>query len=685
MKKILPLLVLFLSFLSLQAQTGYWSDYAASGFSSGTGTKTDPYQIKTAEELAFLSNQVNSGVSYVRQYFEMTDNIDLSAHFWVPIGKKNNVGFNGSFDGKGKNIDAIKIPLDNVSKNYFHIGLFGNVYNSTSDSLIIKNIILTNVDISDSVRTSGSTGGLIGSIGGNTKIENCNVKGTINCYGVNYDAISSVLGVGGIIGLVNLFSGGVIVTNCVNNISIQHTTNDIGGAWGGIIGYAFHNVNLVVTDCVNNGNITKGDRNIIGGIIGHFYDENNSATILRCVNNGTLDGENGTIGGIIGSLEAGRNTQIEISSCSNVGNISDNMAGGIIGGAQQLINNPSILKINDSHNSGEIKGKFVGGILASYDIGGSTIDTSIGLLECSKCYNNGKILGTTAGGIIGIYNSTKEKYATSRIINSFNNGVISGSSYCGGIIGKADVEGTLTVNSTYNAGNIESGSTGYAGGISGFLTTKTNLSNVKLTQSFSKALITTPQYGGGLVGGIKMGQESSICQIDSCLSLINEIQTGSENHRIVGHLEGFSTEANSFGTLGNYAWQKNWAGTPGLKTVEGGDWDGLTSLLGDEWVIDNTDNLPKLKAISLEVQPNVKNPLKIFSSIASDMSTSSVQGGKGFILVKDANSGARIEVFGLSGMRVISKQIEAPNTTIPIERGIYIVRIGRETCKVIVQ
>lgn len=59
----------------------------------------------------------------------------------------------------------------------------------------------------------------------------------------------------------------------------------------------------------------------------------------------------------------------------------DNMAGGIIGGAQQLINNPSILKINDSHNSGEIKGKFVGGILASYDIEVPTIDTSIGLLS----------------------------------------------------------------------------------------------------------------------------------------------------------------------------------------------------------------------------------------------------------------------------------------------------------------
>ena len=39
-----------------------WTDYAAASFDGGSGTKADPYKIATAEQLALLAKEVNSGV-----------------------------------------------------------------------------------------------------------------------------------------------------------------------------------------------------------------------------------------------------------------------------------------------------------------------------------------------------------------------------------------------------------------------------------------------------------------------------------------------------------------------------------------------------------------------------------------------------------------------------------------------
>lgn len=41
---------------------GVWSDYAATDFAGGTGTVDDPYKIATAEQLAKLAADINSGI-----------------------------------------------------------------------------------------------------------------------------------------------------------------------------------------------------------------------------------------------------------------------------------------------------------------------------------------------------------------------------------------------------------------------------------------------------------------------------------------------------------------------------------------------------------------------------------------------------------------------------------------------
>ena len=72
-----------------EAHEGLWTDYAADAFDGGSGTKDDPYKIATAEQLALLAKDVNSGVgdkTHTKEYFILTADIDLSAHVWTPLG-----------------------------------------------------------------------------------------------------------------------------------------------------------------------------------------------------------------------------------------------------------------------------------------------------------------------------------------------------------------------------------------------------------------------------------------------------------------------------------------------------------------------------------------------------------------------------------------------------------------------
>ena len=63
-----------------------WDGTAAESFEGGNGDSSDPYIIKTAEQLAFLAKQVNGGETYHGKYFQLEADLDLSGSEWSPIG-----------------------------------------------------------------------------------------------------------------------------------------------------------------------------------------------------------------------------------------------------------------------------------------------------------------------------------------------------------------------------------------------------------------------------------------------------------------------------------------------------------------------------------------------------------------------------------------------------------------------
>ena len=169
-------------------------------FSGGDGSQTNPYEIKSVEDLQQLANDVNGGNTYYGKYFIVTANIDLSsvANF-TPIGNQNTSAFAGTFDG---NNSEYTISGMKINRGDWCQGLFG------ANSGTIKNVTLLNVDITKN--SANNIGGLVGKNEGT--VESCTVTGNIAGY----------VNVGGIVGCNNS------IATIVSDNTFHSNANAIG-------------------------------------------------------------------------------------------------------------------------------------------------------------------------------------------------------------------------------------------------------------------------------------------------------------------------------------------------------------------------------------------------------------------------------------------------------------------------
>ena len=262
-------------------------------FAGGSGTEDDPFQIETAEQLAYLSYLVYSGTAnedYINGnyyfsgvYFKQTANIDLSAHYWQPIGIYYNRAaetqrhyFSGNYDGDGYTVSGIYTP-EGSDNAYSYQGLFGYVYGRSSSN----RATITNVGVIDSdIRGYSNVGGIAG-YARNTTITNCYNTGDVTGSGED---------VGGIAGYAY---SDTIIMNCYNTGSVTGSGEDVGGIAGS---------GTIITNCYNTGTVT-GEGNYVGGISG-------SGSPTTSYNTGSVIGA-GYVGGISGSGSP--------ESCFNVG------------------------------------------------------------------------------------------------------------------------------------------------------------------------------------------------------------------------------------------------------------------------------------------------------------------------------------------------------------------------------
>jgi hypothetical protein len=294
--------MLFAFPLTSNAATGNWTDSGNYDISWYTNHENDSsYTLDTTAKLAglaYLANK-NNNIDFSGKTINLSGETtyDLSAHYWVPIGKASTYS-SGDYS------------LISTSGKKPFAGIFNG------NSALITNMTINSTSDLDCLGLFGySTGG----------IENVNVSGSISL------GSSTTYAVGGVVG----YSEGSI-RHCINNVSIsvgsgsRHT--------GGIAGVVMNTYQsgddsweTTVDYCRNTGAVTAGGR--CGGIVGSALSyTDGKVKVDRCDNSGNVTA-NAT-----GKVWAGGNIGYgmeDMTNCRNTGTIA--LAGRYMGGVQGIL------------------------------------------------------------------------------------------------------------------------------------------------------------------------------------------------------------------------------------------------------------------------------------------------------------------------------------------------------------
>lgn len=355
----------------------------------GKGTEDEPYQIGTAQELAWLAYAVNNQMESAGYCAVLTADIDLGYCQWPVIGVLSSNGqraYTGTFDGQGHTVSGLNITsLGGRQK----LGLFGVAQDAVIENLTVRgNIDLTGVRSYDSNMAGYIIGGLLGSgEGSGVTIRNCVSQVDISVSFVN-DQRAQRASVGGLVGR---FSGSGVheITNCRNEGRI-YTAFEPGayylggsggnGGQGGIVGFIGASAQLEC--CVNTGTVYAGRAAGVGGIVGNAGDSGVTITLNQCANQGAVSNDTGGVllrkggtGGIIGLAPTG---SVTVSSCYNTGTVAGSaIVGGILGGEKGEHTSSQYgnqnLTLENCYNAGDLQvgtATTLVGSLAGYPIDG---------------------------------------------------------------------------------------------------------------------------------------------------------------------------------------------------------------------------------------------------------------------------------------------------------------------------
>ena len=315
-----------------------------------TGASTEPsttktidgkkyYVINNADELAWFSDQVNSGQTTINGYLNndiyFASNKDsISKIAWSPIGASEEFAFNGIFDGNSHGIYGLLSNKENSSL-YGFFGIIG-------ESGFVKNLLIK-ADVINANNKNGSYN------------YTYDMSGLIKIYlgaitAINYGSIENCHAFGNVLGSAlqyaqNLNGGGIagwnkgIMKNVSSNQSVisvytfSYEKNIATGSCGGIVGMN----EGMIENATNNSPVSPrsldgaGSGNRGGGIAGV-----NDGTIDKCINKGAVTGRT-YIGGIAGL----NGSSASIYSSVNEGNFSNTKerVGGLVGYNLGLLRN----------------------------------------------------------------------------------------------------------------------------------------------------------------------------------------------------------------------------------------------------------------------------------------------------------------------------------------------------------
>jgi hypothetical protein len=273
----------------------YWTSnpayYEVSWYDPGVST----FYLSNEQQFAGFAALVNgnvsaypNGVTFSGKTVSLTANLDLSNHFWYPIGGVSPLSsgvptgkyFAGAFDGGNYTINGLYIEYITTSPaNNSGYGLFGYINGGgAAGAGLIQNFTIGYGGLNLGASIVSAVGAAVGYTNGSIH----NVHNAIDVIMSSDDDGASMLG--GIAGTVENISGGatlVTVDLCSNTGNIEGR-----GRVGGVVGavYAGYTGGIIVDQCYNRGAslqagytvpmntiISHGDqrKSYTGGVVGY--------------------------------------------------------------------------------------------------------------------------------------------------------------------------------------------------------------------------------------------------------------------------------------------------------------------------------------------------------------------------------------------------------------------------------
>ncbi len=298
--------------------SGNWSSYYASSFAGGSGTSSSPYLISSGAQLARLAYLLDSSsyASYNTKSYKLTNDIDLSAHYWSPIGLKNY--FSGGFSCNGYVIYGLTMntayespAIENHIQYgpYMAAGLF-----AFCKSVTLKDLTLANANIQFSGDGSLYYSGFVCAFSESVDYENVHVvdsymkasKGTVGSGGYDYIFMGGITAYQGgsptFIRKCSLLGCQILSDNC----------SFVQGSCGGLVGELNDGS---IMDSFFNGHIDVYVAKDGGGLVGYVYKASSYRLIGSCYYVDTGTGWLGSqyAGGIVGRISS--SSSIVVKSC----------------------------------------------------------------------------------------------------------------------------------------------------------------------------------------------------------------------------------------------------------------------------------------------------------------------------------------------------------------------------------
>jgi hypothetical protein len=397
----LSMAALVVAMPAMEASAASWqgSGITATAYQSGDGSVSNPFQIVTAGQLAFLAENVNGGTNYSGKYFILNNDISLAGNDWTPIGDSTSNYFGGTFNGADHQITALTIGTPSNPDTTLSIsGLFGEVNGATIENVGVNAYIYSACTSAASISDNAAVGAIAG-LSFNSTITNCNSSGTV--------------------------SGGITSSGTSSGTNASDTSNSgVSYTIGGLVGVGASvssdvNDSLCnITGCYSTATVAATDNSAVGGFVG----ENMSGTFENCYATGTVISGDSAVGGFTavnggniigcnatGSASGGISSAVGGLTAINGGGILNSYATGNVTSGDSSSSRSSSAGGLVSVNEGAVincysTGSVTGGV--SSQVGGLVGDNETSI---SNCYSVGTVIGgssSTVGGFVGYQGSS---------------------------------------------------------------------------------------------------------------------------------------------------------------------------------------------------------------------------------------------------------------------------------------